>query len=132
MPFDFQVDEARKLCTVRGRGPFDFKESSDILTTIARDSRFLPGYHVHLDLREMEFVPVADESWKLALILRSLRKSLTGKIAVSVSTPLHYGLARVIAMYAAVGGIRMRPFLRQDDALEWLGETRDEPEGATG
>lgn len=132
MPFDFQVDTGQKLCTVRGSGPFNFKESSDTLTAITRDPRFVPGFYIHLDLREMEFVPAADESWKLALILRSLRKSLTGKIAVSVSSPLHYGLARVIAMYAAVGGIRMRPFLRQDDALEWLRETRDEPGDAPG
>ncbi|MEP0821403.1 MAG: hypothetical protein HRF44_01010 [Ignavibacterium sp.] len=120
MPFDVQVDADHARCTVRGYGQFDFKQAADALIAVTRDSRFVPGMALHLDVRKMEFVPTPDESWKLALTLRSLRKTLTGKVAVSVSAPLHYGVARVISTYAAVGGIRMKPFLQEHEAIEWL------------
>ncbi|GJQ19965.1 MAG: hypothetical protein HBSIN02_03200 [Bacteroidia bacterium] len=125
MPFDVQVDADHARCTVRGYGSFDFKQAVDALLAVTRDSRYAPGMALHFDVRKMEFVPTPDESWKLALTLRSLRKTLTGKIAVVVSAPLHYGVARVISTYAAVGGIRMKPFLKEQEAIDWL--TADDP-----
>lgn len=120
MPFELHVDEERNHVTVRGHGNFDFHQHSETLMSMVRDARYKPGMTVHLDLRSMEFVPTPDETWRLALVFRSLKKNLTGKIALSVSNPLHYGLARIVATYAGVAGIRIRPFMAVEEGMDWL------------
>lgn len=126
MPFELHVDEERNHVTVHGRGNFEFQESSEAMIRVTRDARYRPGMTLLLDLREMDFVPTPDETWRLALVFRSLKKSLTGKIAISVASPLHYGLARIVSTYAGVSGIRIKPFLDGDEALQWLDKTGDD------
>jgi len=126
MPFELHVDEERNHVTVHGRGNFEFQESSETMISVSRDPRYVPGMTLHLDLCDMEFVPTPDETWRLALVFRSLKKSLTGKIAISVSNPLHYGLARIVATYAGIGGIRIKPFMAAEEAYQWLDKGVDE------
>ncbi len=96
------------------------------MISVFRDQRYLPGMTLQLELRDMEFLPTPDETWRLALVFRSLEKSLTGKIAISVSNPPHYGPARIVSTYAGVGGIRIKPFMTAEEAFQWLDKEEDD------
>jgi len=119
MPYRWVVDSTARIVLVRGWGPMDLDESLKAPHDLLADPRFDPEYGVLVDLRELEYVPKADDVIAIAKNLVDLGSVLRGRVGVVVPGELTTA-AEVGAAMAAAGGFPFQVFTEPDSARDWL------------
>lgn len=138
MTIDWEFDRERRLLnlSVPGRWP-DLEENFRFLANELPKETQDPSVRVLVDLRSVEGTPSESEIREFTHRLTERRGSVPTRRAYLVSDDAHYGIARMTATYAELGGLEARVFRQEDAALAWLlgktpqsrSEKRKQPRG---
>lgn len=118
MPFSVALDEVNGVVLARFFGPSDNYEAwrgiGEIRSLV--DDRPVDG--VLIDLRDLDYMPGADEIRNFAIEFVSFLGRR--RLAFVTRLQVHTDLARVIARQAASRGLDVEVFSNQHEASEWL------------
>jgi len=81
-----------------------------------------PGrrWHLLFDIRHSSEDRSSDELRTIATLIGDYRKELSGRCAVVVTDPLHYGLGRMFGTFMEKLGVETMVSRRLDEAQDWL------------
>ena len=121
MTLAYRVDPAHSIVTITG----DYADAGDwraLLTAVAHDPDFRPGFSFIRDLRESVH-PVSPETVVgILAVVREFWAELGVRRAAIVTRPGIDGPAVVAEALAEDGHIPLRAFTSYDDAVDWLQE----------
>lgn len=122
MPYDVDIDPARRRITVRAYGPSTFEEARASADSLIADPEFEPRFAILVDGRELEYLASYADALQFRDMFHRLRTSFRGPIGVVVQGTARYGVSRMIATLADLVGVRMEAFLSLPEAEAWLDE----------
>jgi hypothetical protein len=102
-------------------GSISLPESLQAIKEMINLPEFQPDFDMMIDLRKMVFAMTSKDARAIAMLLVSNKEKIRGRMAVVVSTPLHYGMIRLVGTVAGLHDFHnCRPFFDYQTALEWL------------
>ena len=121
MPIEHRVDPASGVLRVRRWGSIESQDEEKACRVRAQDPLVVPGIPVLVDCTAVDPPDTVETVRYLADRITHTAAGLQcGPVAILVSTPVQYGMAR---MYMAMTGIshpRTQVFQSEEKALEWL------------
>ena len=118
MPLTYMMDEGTRIVRLVGAGTADIAHCDEVSRALARDLATRTGWAIVCDCRELTWMPWPDEIRQLAAIL-SERRAAYGPLAVVLTRPARFGMARMLATLVEPFGVTMRPFWHAEDAEAW-------------
>ncbi len=121
MAIEWELDEARRLLTVKVKGSFpSLEENIEFLGDLIDREKIGPGVRALVDLTDAEGAPGFDDARMFIASLRRRKEDVPAKRAYVVSTDLHYGVQNMTVVMAEQAGFRARVFRDREEALQWL------------
>ena len=124
MSYEIQFEPWAERVRVLGSGLSHYEETAEAIRDLAADPRYLRGYGVILDARDLDYVPSLEDAKRYAELFRGLRSSFQGGIAVVVEGTARYGVAQMIATLLENRGVTMAAFRDPAAAEAWLAESQ--------
>lgn len=118
MPYDVAFVPAEQIVRVRAHGEIDVSTCAGALRHVARDPQLESGMKLVMDLREVSLDLSPEECRDMGQLHAQLLSS--HRSAVLVSSPLAFGLVRMMAAHATMDGATVMPFYDEGEALAWL------------
>ena len=124
--YTITLDTEQGLVRVHAQGEFDLK-SGDELITDARKNAAEHQYNILCDVRESRAVVSFGDWYFLPRRLAAYRnrKTRTVRTAIVVTAGRQERVYRFFENVTSNLGLNIRIFLREEDALEWLGSFRE-------
>ncbi len=119
MPATYEIDVARRLVLSHVWGVFTAEDLKRHFTSLGADPAFDPTFSQLVDLRDVTDVELDAPAIRRHALERLFRS--TARRALVVSTPHHYELARIYAVFAEYASQNVHVFRDMHDAEEWLG-----------
>ena len=119
MPATNRIDVARRLVLSRVWGVFTMQDLMGHYNSLAADPAFDPGFSQLVDLRDVAQVELDTPAIRRHALERLFDRS--ARRALVVSTPYHYELARIYAVFAEYASQNVHVFRDMQAAEEWLG-----------
>lgn len=119
MSLSYQIDEGTHTIRVVGEGTFDVTHCEEFARAVAAELASRPGWPIVADCRELVWIPWPSEVRQVAMVLGELRSAYTGPVAIVLSRPVVFGLARMLATLVEPFGVRMMPFWEPLQAETW-------------
>jgi hypothetical protein len=129
MPYQIQFEPWAERVRVLGSGQSHYEETAEAIRGLTADPRYLHGYGVIVDTRDLAYVPTLEDAKRYAELFRGLKSSFQGGIAVVVEGTARYGVAQMIATLLENRGVTMAAFRDSAAAEAWLAESRIRREG---
>ena len=129
MPYRIEFEPWAERVRVLGSGESHYEETTEAIRGLAADPRYLPGYGVIVDARDLAYVPTLEDAKRYAELFRGLKSSFEGGIAVIVEGTMRYGVAQMIATLLENRGVTMAAFRDPAAAEAWLSESQIRREG---
>ncbi|MCI0656908.1 MAG: hypothetical protein L0170_07540 [Acidobacteria bacterium] len=129
MPYQIQFEPWAERVRVLGSGPSHYEETAEAIRGLAADPRYLRGYGMIVDTRNLDYVPSLEDARRLAELFRGLKSTVEGGIAVVVEGTARYGVAQMIATLLENRGVTMAAFRDPASAEAWLAESQIRREG---
>lgn len=107
-----------------GEGVMTLDEIQQAFIEALADPSFAKGQGTIVDVTGSESDRTPEEIRQLASFLGEHRAQLGERLAVVVTKSLHYGLARMLSVYAETQQMSVEVFHRLDDATQWMDQTR--------
>lgn len=124
MPFELDISPDGSLARVRGFGQDAFSSTLEALRRIGDDPRILAGMPVLMDVRELDYLATPPEVKEFASP-DSIPSFFSGhSVALLVRPGTQFGVTRAFASRAESVGSRMKVFVEERTALEWLAGER--------
>lgn len=120
--YKITLDHKRGLVCVLAQGEIDFKLGEELIT-YARKNAAEHGYNIFCDVRESQAkVDLADWFYlpRKLFVYRDL-KTRTARTAILVTAGRQENVYRFFETVASNLGLQIKIFLREEEALEWLG-----------
>ena len=119
MPATYRIDVVRRLVLSRFWDVFTAQDLKWHFTTLGKDPAFDPTFSQLADLRDVTHVELDTPAIRRHALERLFDRS--ARRALVVSTPYHYELARIYAVFAEYASQNVHVFRDMHDAEEWLG-----------
>lgn len=119
MPASYSIDPERRLVTIRVWGVFTNDDFRDVREWLLSEPLFHPTYRQLADLTEVSEVEVS-HGVIASFAHRPLFAPGVDRAFVG-TTAAHFGVARLIGLYAEAVGQRLRVFRDRSVAESWLG-----------
>jgi hypothetical protein len=131
MPIEYQIDSARQLIEVQGRGVLTDQDVFEYQQTVGSRPD-LAGYDELMDMRAVERIdlPSADRARQLAALSASMDAGRPSKLAIVAAQDLAYGLGRMYQVYRDLQKASTKEvgvFRTLAEALAFLGIGGDAP-----
>jgi len=123
MLHEIEFDEDRTAVTIRASGQASLEGFEAYLKEVLGHPRWLPGTRVLVDFRSLDGSHLTKEQVRQISDLHVPYSDRigSGRCAIVVSDPLHFGLARMWEAYSDRRlSLRVRVFDSMDDAREWV------------
>jgi len=120
MPVTWEIDVSRKRLVLTVTDPHTFEEWQQAVTEIF-DGDFGRGYTALVDRRNAA-PPTTIDVERMARFYERHKDRLAGvRVATLISTPVAYGMARMMAVYAEMrSGYELEIFHQYAEAEAWL------------
>jgi hypothetical protein len=118
MPISYSFSDG--IVNLHFDGHFDFNEAPPLIMDIFKDKRFKPGLNYLVDVRQTDRSRTTEEAFEFVDLLKSRSEFRGSKIAILVSRPVSYGLARMISVFLEDFEISLDVFNDLEDAMTWL------------
>jgi hypothetical protein len=120
MPFRYQVSKENRTITIIGSGVGTMQERSDCVDAILHDEKCCPGYSILIDVSCVVNSPTADEARAIVELLNKLQSRYESRTAIFNTCAGNVTISCIIALLAAQDPGRIRAFMSDKDAREWL------------
>jgi hypothetical protein len=111
---------AGKVVHVTMDDHFDTSEVLQVGAEALSHPEFVQGSNVVIDFRESQEVATGEEIFQRIQFLSEAGDLLGPRIALVVTRPVHFGLARMAELYGESCGLTLRVFNDEQDALDWV------------
>jgi hypothetical protein len=101
-------------------GEVSRQEVSEGIFQAITDERFTTGSYLVIDLQETQTNFSSNDLRFLATFLKELGEKISSPIIATVSDSLHFGLMRMLQVYAESCGFEVKVFHKEKEAIEWL------------
>ena len=101
-------------------GSFDSDDIEAAAGKLGRDADFRPNMNILVDNRLSEVVAGSEDIRERVRFLASIGDVLGSRLAVLVSSTVHYGLARMASLFGDSLGLNVEVFTSERDAIDWL------------
>jgi len=128
MSYARRIEVGLRRIVVTGRGDATIEEVVAEVAAIARDLADHRGFSVLVDTRNSTYAPSLADIQRIVESFRANRGAFAGGIAVVVEGVLHFGLGRMFATLADLGGLTIEVFLSDAQAGKWLDSLRVDQE----
>ena len=124
--YTIKLDQERGLVRVHAQGEFDLKSGNELITT-ARKKAAEHQYHILCDVRESRAVVSLGDWYFLPRRLAAYKneKTRTVRTAIVVAAGRQERVYRFFENVTSNLGLKIRIFLHEEDALEWLGNFKE-------
>jgi hypothetical protein len=102
------------------------QEVSEGIYQAITDERFITGSYLVIDLQDTQTNFSSGDLRLLATFLKDLGERISSPIIATVSDSFHFGLMRMLQVYAESCGFEVKVFTQADRAVEWLSIHRQE------
>lgn len=103
-------------------GHFDTNEVLEVGAKALSDPGFVRGSNVLIDFRESQEVATGEEIFRRIQFMSEAGDLLGPRIALVVTRPVHFGLARMAELYGESRGLTLQVFNDQKHALDWVSD----------
>lgn len=132
MPVNYSISNENDLILVTARGLVRRSDMDDLHYQILADPQIRPGMRMILEAASVDSQLSFSDLQEIALRLSEIFERGIGKVAVVADSTYVYSLAKTFAIFAANEPVRMKPFRRREEAIEWLDSSHsDESHSAT-
>ena len=123
MAISYHIDSARRWLEIKLTGIVAMEQAAGFLRQLFDDPAYSDDLSGIVDCRDMENVLDVTELRGLAdMQLARPGPSWRSRRAVEVSSPEHYGTARVFMVFAEAGPVQYSVFYNMEAALQWVKE----------
>jgi len=123
MPIEYRLDARKRWLEAKLSGHISLEEVSDHMRQMFADPQYSDDLNGVIDCRELANVMSVNEIRGLAdMQVDRPGPPWRSRRAVVVSSPEHYGTARVFMLFAESGPVQYNVFYTMENALEWLKE----------
>ncbi len=123
MPVVYQIDARKRWLEAKLSGQVSISELSDHLRQLFADPDYSDDLNGLIDCRELINVMSVNELRGLAdMQVDRPGPPWRSRRAVVVSSPAHYGTARVFMLFAEAGPVQYNVFYNLENARAWLQE----------
>lgn len=124
-PLRFADDAAERtaetlLCRLALDHATTFRAVREALTKLGRNGALADDQRVLLDLRDMRFLLTTPEAEALADELSSADALGRHSVALVAQMGVQYGVARMVCTLAELRGGRVKAFMDDREAVDWL------------
>jgi hypothetical protein len=134
MAISVVVDRDQYLATFTVRGPVQISTIIRALRQLEADPSYRPGMNRLWNFRDATVTLSSDEVRQLVALLKRRGVAVAaGRAALVMGSPLAYGIARMVQIYAEIARLstEIAVFSDLDEALLWLGVREDRSRGPT-
>ena len=123
MPITYQIDPARRWLEIKLSGEVTVEEAGQTVRRLFADPDYSDELSGIIDIREMTNVwNVTDLRGLAEMQLARPGPSWSSRRGVVVSSPAHYGTARVFTVFSEPGPVQYNVFYNLEAALAWVRE----------
>ena len=101
-------------------GSFDTSDIKAEAEKLCRDAEFRLSMNVLVDNRLSEVVAGSEDIRERVQYLASVREALGSRVAILVSSVVHYGLARMASFLGDSWQLNIEVFTSERHAIDWL------------
>ena len=109
-----------RILVVRGFGAGSPEEGAAILETLERQTLVPDPTGVLFDIRELEYVPSADEARQIAASYGAFGQRHRLRMAYLSPPGAQYGVARMVQILSETRGVSTAVFTTLEPAVAWL------------
>ena len=111
---------AEKYPRIIGEGVMTLDEIEKAFIDALADPSFARGQGIIVDVTGSESDRTHDEIRQFAVFLGERRAEMGNRMAIVVSDSLHYGLGRMLSVYAEFQHLDVAVFRQFEDAIQWM------------
>ena len=108
------------IAVLTNSGSFSYRDVETTLRALAKDQDFRAGMGVLFIDKGSNYDPPGHEPKAAARMLSSFVPGISGRIAIVVSTDLHFGIARMIQAHCEAHEVTFKVFREEHTARMWL------------
>lgn len=108
------------IATLEFGGPVGSGECGEVLLEHLARGEHLPFRGLLIISSARRWNPSTDHIERIAALFAAHGNRFGHRVAIIVSEPLQYGLARILEVFAERRGVACRPFWNDSDARAWL------------
>lgn len=119
MPTDYSVDPAKQLVKSRAWGVLTEQESLEHYRTLSAEPGFAPTFRQLCDMRQVEEIDMSSDA--IRCLAQESIFAPGAKRAFVAQSDAHFGLARMLQIFADLEGSKVGVFRTIAEAEAWLG-----------
>ena len=120
MSFTINPENRSIVVVVRGRA--SLSECVRMVDDLTSSPGYDPAFRVLGDIRGIEFAPSAAEAEALSRLFLAKQEYYGNGLGVLVAGTLHFGLTRMINLFAGDQHELIVPFIEEAEAFAWLAD----------
>ncbi len=122
---NYRIEADRRLRTEEYFGKVRLEDLRAMTSAMASDPCWSPNHHALVDFTQADLELSSNDVLRMALIMRQERNRSNGWLVFAVSTPVAYGIVRMLG-YWSRNTERIRIFQSRKEAETWLARHRTE------
>jgi len=122
MPFERKLNAAKMCLYVRGISQLTMDDFKAQIQQTVSDPDLDPTLSHLVDMRKARFKPTFDDAAEISGIIKDLRHSFRGKIAVVTNNDEICQTGKLVSRWATFDSVMLQVFLTVEDAEKWIAE----------
>jgi hypothetical protein len=124
VPVKYTISAEQNLVVVTASGVVTRPDMDDLHHRLVADPEIRHGMRLILEAGDVDSQLSFSDLQEIAARLSGIFERGIGKVAVVADSAYVYSLAKTFAVFAANEPVRMKPFRRREEALEWLNSSQ--------
>lgn len=120
MPVSYRISTDDNLVFVKATGLVTRDDMDQLHHKLLADKEIEPGMRLIFEAGDVDSQLSFTDLQEIAARLSGIFGRGIGRVAVVADSTYVYSLAKTFAVFAANEPVRMKPFRKREDALEWL------------
>lgn len=119
--FEFEFNEEDSICKVVCTGEIDYKQAVGAINYVVNHQDFNPEQKIIVDLFKMNYHPSYNELLGIVEEFKLHKGETKSKIALLTKHKMSI-VAKLIAIYCELAGMKMNSFVEREEAVAWISE----------
>ena len=119
LSFEFEFEVENSTCKVVCTGDIDYKQAIAAINYVVNHHDFNPEHKIIVDLFQMNYHPSYEELLGIVEEFKLHKEKVKGKIALLTKQKMSI-VAKLIAIYCELAGMKMKSFVEPEEAVLWL------------
>ena len=119
--FEIEFIAEDSTCKLVCTGEINYKQAIGAIHSVVNHQDFHPEQKIIVDLFKMNYHPSYDELLGIVEKFKLHKEEIKGKVALLTTHKMSI-VAKLIAIYCELAGMKMKSFVEPEEALAWISE----------